>query len=110
MAVVGAGPAGPGAAWFLTESGHHVTVYDAEEKPGGSLRYAIPEFRLPEEVLDRNCSRCGRREPASWASLSSPVPATTPMLDAGFDAVVIGSGSGLLHRHAVAASVRDPAG
>ena len=48
VAVVGAGPAGLSAAWFLTERGHQVTVYDAEAKAGGLLRYAIPEFRLPE--------------------------------------------------------------
>ncbi len=53
VAVIGAGPAGLTAAWYLTECGHEVTVYDTNEKPGGSLRYSIPEFRLPEKVLDR---------------------------------------------------------
>ena len=52
IAVVGAGPAGLAAAWFLTAGGHQVTVYDAEAKPGGALRYLIPEFRLPAAVLD----------------------------------------------------------
>ena len=53
MAVIGAGPAGLSCAWYLTETGHEVTIYDTNEKPGGMLRYSIPEFRLPEKVLDR---------------------------------------------------------
>ena len=50
--MIGAGPAGLAAAWFLVGARPQVTVYDSEEKPGGSLRYLIPEFRLPAAVLD----------------------------------------------------------
>lgn len=53
VAVVGSGPAGLTAAWFLRRSGHGVTVFEAREKAGGMLRYGIPQFRLPKEVLDR---------------------------------------------------------
>jgi NADPH-dependent glutamate synthase beta subunit-like oxidoreductase/dihydroorotate dehydrogenase len=53
VAVVGSGPAGIACAWDLLRAGHEVTVFEAEEKPGGMLRYGIPAFRLPEAVLDK---------------------------------------------------------
>ena len=54
IAVIGAGPSGLTAAYFLQLMGHAVTVYDEHEKPGGMLRYGIPEYRLPKEELDRD--------------------------------------------------------
>jgi NADPH-dependent glutamate synthase beta subunit-like oxidoreductase len=56
IAVVGAGPAGLTAAFHLRKRGHEVTLYDANDKPGGMMRYGIPSFRLPESVLDREIS------------------------------------------------------
>lgn len=53
VAVVGAGPAGLTAAYFLARAGIGVTVYDAMPKAGGMLRYGIPEYRLPKTVLDQ---------------------------------------------------------
>ncbi len=53
VAVLGSGPSGLAAAWFLRRSGHRVVVLDRMEKAGGMLRYAIPAFRLPKEVVDR---------------------------------------------------------
>ncbi|MEW5724367.1 MAG: FAD-dependent oxidoreductase [Thermodesulfobacteriota bacterium] len=52
-AVIGAGPAGLTAAFHLRRKGHQVTMFEAREKPGGMMRYGIPSYRLPEEVLDR---------------------------------------------------------
>lgn len=52
VAVVGAGPAGLTAAYYARQQGHHVTIYEAHEKPGGMLRYGIPAYRLPLETLD----------------------------------------------------------
>ena len=52
-AVVGAGPAGLTAAYSLRAYGFQVTLFDKESAPGGLLRWAVPEFRLPQEVLDR---------------------------------------------------------
>ncbi len=53
VAVVGAGPAGLTAAYDLARLGYRVTVYEAEAHPGGMLRYGIPAYRLPREVIDR---------------------------------------------------------
>ncbi len=51
VAVVGAGPAGLSAAWFLTCMGYEAVVYEAMPEAGGMLRYAIPAYRLPSEVV-----------------------------------------------------------
>ncbi len=51
VAVVGAGPAGLSCAFFLRRLGHDVTIYDMMPKLGGMIRYGIPEYRLPKEVL-----------------------------------------------------------
>lgn len=56
VAVIGGGPAGLTAAFYLTIMGHSVTVYDMMDKMGGMLRYGIPQYRLPKEVLDKEIS------------------------------------------------------
>ena len=53
VAVIGSGPAGLAAAQQLTRAGHAVTVYERDEKPGGLLRYGIPEFKMEKRFLDR---------------------------------------------------------
>lgn len=53
IAIVGAGPAGLTAAYYLIRLGHNVTVYEALPEAGGMLRYGIPEFRLPKAILKR---------------------------------------------------------
>jgi len=51
VAVVGGGPAGLSCAYFLRRLGHSVTIFDSNPKLGGMIRYGIPEYRLPKEVL-----------------------------------------------------------
>jgi len=94
VAVVGAGPAGLAAAWFLTARGHQVTIYDANPLAGGSLRYAIPEFRLPAKVVDKELEplweagvRFVGESELGWELDPEG------LFDAGFDAVVIGVGT-----------------
>ncbi|CAN5913551.1 glutamate synthase subunit beta [soil metagenome] len=80
IAVVGSGPAGLAAANQLNRAGHTVIVYEAAAKPGGLLRYGIPDFKLEKSVIDRRLAlleaegihfRCGVRvgENPTWASL-----------------------------------------
>lgn len=57
IAVVGAGPAGLSCAYQLAKLGYPVTVFEAFSKPGGMLRYGIPDYRLPPEILDKEISR-----------------------------------------------------
>ena len=53
VAVIGAGPGGLSAGYFLAVEGHQVDIFEAAPKPGGWLRYGIPEYRLPNDILDR---------------------------------------------------------
>jgi len=57
VAVVGSGPAGLAAAFYLRRSGHRVTVYERRDVAGGMLRHAIPEYRLPASVVDDEIAR-----------------------------------------------------
>ena len=54
VAIVGSGPAGLAAAFVLGREGYDVTVFEAERAPGGMMRWAVPSYRLPTEVLDRD--------------------------------------------------------
>lgn len=53
VAIVGSGPAGLSAAYYLAQEGHEVTIFEALPKPGGMLRYGIPDYRLPKDILDQ---------------------------------------------------------
>ncbi|HOX91297.1 MAG TPA: NADH-ubiquinone oxidoreductase-F iron-sulfur binding region domain-containing protein [Spirochaetales bacterium] len=53
IAIVGSGPAGLSASFYLARLGHEVTVYEAQPKAGGILRYGIPSYRLPKDILDK---------------------------------------------------------
>ncbi|MFB6343166.1 FAD-dependent oxidoreductase [Saccharicrinis sp. FJH62] len=53
VAVIGAGPGGLSAAWFLQRRGHQCDIYEAAPQSGGWLRYGIPEYRLPNNILDK---------------------------------------------------------
>ncbi|MDP4280509.1 MAG: FAD-dependent oxidoreductase [Bacteroidota bacterium] len=53
VAVIGAGPGGLSAAYFLQLEGHNADIYEAAPKSGGWLRYGIPEYRLPNDILDK---------------------------------------------------------
>lgn len=54
VAVIGAGPSGLTAAYFLSLMGHSVTVFEKQQRAGGMLRYGIPAYRLPREKLDKD--------------------------------------------------------
>ncbi len=55
--VIGSGPAGLSAAYHLARLGHSVEIYEGAEKPGGMMRYGIPAYRLPRDILDAEIQR-----------------------------------------------------
>jgi len=54
VAIIGAGPGGLSAAYYLRQQGHAVTVFEAQESAGGMLRYGVPSYRLPDAELDKD--------------------------------------------------------
>ena len=52
VAIIGSGPSGMSAAYYLAKMNFSVTIFEAAHEPGGLLRYAIPEFRLPQRIID----------------------------------------------------------
>ncbi|NOQ69886.1 MAG: FAD-dependent oxidoreductase [Gammaproteobacteria bacterium] len=54
VAIIGAGPGGLSAAYYLRQQGHAVTVYEAQASAGGMLRYGVPSYRLPDAELDKD--------------------------------------------------------
>lgn len=92
--VVGSGPTGLSAAFHLARMGHAVTVFDAGEKPGGMMRYGIPKYRLPREILDAEVDRMRRmkiefRQNQSINDLAGILAKEKP------DAVFLATGAGL---------------
>jgi 2-oxoacid:acceptor oxidoreductase delta subunit (pyruvate/2-ketoisovalerate family) len=90
--VVGAGPAGLSAAYHLTLLGHDVTIRDAGPRPGGMMRYGIPAYRLPRDVIDAEIGRIM----AMGVRLESGVKVTDvsgAMAEDGFDAAFLAVGA-----------------
>jgi len=90
--VIGAGPSGLSAAYHLARLGHGVTVYDAGPRPGGMMRFGIPRYRLPREILDAEIQRI--LELGVTLELEHTVTSLLEtMQDGGFDAVFLAVGA-----------------
>ena len=89
VAVIGAGPAGLSAACRLNAKGYEVTVFDRRPMPGGLLRYGIPNFKLPKEVIDRRIKVLE----AEGICFEMGVEITPEQLPAGFDAYCLCTGT-----------------
>ena len=91
VAIIGSGPAGLSAAYFLALSGVEVTIYEAKALPGGMMRL-VPSFRLPDEVIQRDVERI--LSLGVDIRLSQPVTSPEELLQSGYDAVFIACGLG----------------
>jgi glutamate synthase (NADPH/NADH) small chain len=96
IGIVGSGPAGMACAADMAKAGCDVTVYEAFHQPGGVLRYGIPDFRLPNDVIDaeiRNLAKLGVNFECN--TLVGRLFTIEQMVDElGFDAVFVGTGAG----------------
>jgi heterodisulfide reductase subunit A-like polyferredoxin len=91
VAVVGGGPAGLTTASDLARLGYGVTVFEAQPKLGGMLRYGIPRYRLPEDVLDREIQYI--LDLGVEARTGAPVTDPRHLLDSGYKAVFVAPGA-----------------
>ncbi len=96
VGIVGSGPAGIACAADMAKAGCDVTVYEAFHKPGGVLRYGIPEFRLPDSVIAAEIDKLsGLGVKIECNTLVGRLFTIEQMIDElGFDAVFIGTGAG----------------
>lgn len=93
VAIIGGGPMGLSAAYFLRTMGHDVTIFESMPKAGGMLRYGIPEYRLPKEILDSEISLIERMgvEIVTDTKVGKDIPFETIRND--FDAVLLAIGA-----------------
>ncbi len=95
VAVIGAGPAGLTVAGELIKKGHQVTVYDAFHKPGGVMLYGIPEFRLPNAIVDQEVDTLRRLGVKFVMNTLVGRSMTIEDLRKENDAIFMGTGAGL---------------
>ncbi|KHL19167.1 glutamate synthase (NADPH/NADH) small chain [Mumia flava] len=93
VAVIGSGPAGLAVAQQLTRAGHTVAVYERDDKPGGLLRYGIPEFKMEKSVLDRRVAQMEAEGTVFRCGSAAGETLTGSDLRDRYDAVVIATGS-----------------
>jgi formate dehydrogenase (NADP+) beta subunit len=91
VAVIGSGPAGLTVAYYLVNQGHGVTVFESLPLAGGMLRYGIPQYRLPREVLDGEIRVL--EELGIEIKVNNAVESVDTLLSDGFDAVVVAVGA-----------------
>ncbi|MFH1604316.1 MAG: FAD-dependent oxidoreductase [Pseudomonadota bacterium] len=91
VGIIGSGPCGLTAAYYLALRGHDVTVFEALSQSGGMLRFGIPEYRLPDAIVDadiRLIEQCGVK-----IQTDTRVESAEALLRQGFDAVLVASGA-----------------
>jgi len=91
VAVVGGGPGGISCAYHLARMGYPVTVFERQQKAGGMLRYCIPEYRLPRDILDEEIQRVV--DMGVKIKTGTDVKSLHDLLNKGFKAVFVATGA-----------------
>ncbi len=91
VAVIGAGPAGLTAAFYLTKAGHSAMVFEALPEPGGMMRVGIPEYRLPRNILSAEIDII--REAGVEIKTNTRIESVDDLLSEGYDAIFLATGA-----------------
>ena len=91
VAIVGSGPAGLTAGYYLAKLGHQVTIFEALPKSGGMMRYGIPEYRLPKAMFEAEISEIERV--GVEIRTNTRVDSPDSLFQSGYDAVFLGIGA-----------------
>ena len=101
VAVIGAGPAGMSAAWFLSTSGYHVEVFEAMPEGGGMLRYGLPAHRMPESIVENYINKLKKLGVVFHFEVTVADTGTVSidtLKKEGFRAVVVATGASVSRR------------
>ncbi len=93
IAIIGGGPYGLSAAYFLRQKGHAVSIFEAMPKLGGMLRYGIPEYRLPKSVIDAEVATIEKMGVNIYANTKVGTDISFESIRRDHDAVLIGVGA-----------------
>ena len=91
VAIVGSGPAGLTAAWFLRKLGHSVTVFEALPETGGMMRVGIPKYRLPRDVLDQEITDI--KNIGVKIEINTKIESLDELFNQGFNAIYLALGA-----------------
>ncbi len=93
VAVVGSGPAGMAAGQQLARRGHQVVVFEQDDRPGGLLRYGIPDYKLPKGMIDRRLEQMAAEGVEFRCGVAVGRTVTAASLSAEFDAICVAIGA-----------------
>ncbi len=93
VAVVGSGPAGMAAAQQLARAGHSVTLFEKNDRPGGLLRYGIPDFKMEKHLINRRVAQMEAEGVQFRTSTEVGVTVSVASLKENFDAIVLSGGA-----------------
>ena len=91
VAIIGSGPAGLTAAYYLANQGHSVKIFESLPLAGGMLRYGIPEYRLPRDVIDEEIGDIEKL--GVEIQTNARVESVDTLLNDGYDAILIAVGA-----------------
>ncbi len=93
VAVIGSGPAGLAVADTINRAGYHVTVFEAAEKPGGLMRYGIPDFKMEKRIIDRRISLLEQEGIVFETGVTAGTDISANYLNRRFNATCLACGS-----------------